>query len=257
LQRYRIHVRSGFLALWALESIAPIAVLVAAIGSSTGRKRLLVDGVEAGLASSILGKTSGEAAQWLTNVLSTASFSQLGVLGVASSLLVVYQLYVAVLYDANDILGPDQEAEESTRSWWMHFWLFIPFSAWVVLLMIGGMIATGWMVQNEMWLYLPVVYLGSAGLLVVGPKMLCREPPPLSNLVGGALVGALWLELLKVLFFVYSTSGLGSSTLSTTYRQLAFLPLVFLWMHLLWFSVLLSMTVARVSADADGPSFAR
>ncbi len=248
LKRYRIHVRSGFLALWALESIAPLAVLTAAICGWLGYRAELVDWVGQTLATSILGSTSTGAADWLTTVLDQTTFGQLGLLGTISSVFVVYQLYVATLFDVNEILGPEEEDPDSERSWWAHFALFPPFAIWVGLLMIGGMVATGWMLQQGHYWLIPGVYAASVVLLGGGPWMLCRQPPERVHLLRGAAVGALWLELLKIVFFVYSTSSFGSSTLDTTYRQLAFLPLVFLWMHLLWFSVLVGMIVAHLSA---------
>lgn len=253
LKRYRIHVRSGFLALWALESIAPLAVLTAAIFGWLGYRTELVDWVGQTMASSILGSTSTQAADWLTAILDKTTFGQLGLLGTVSSVFVVYQLYVATLFDVNEILGPDEEDSGSERSWLTHFALFLPFAIWVGLLMVGGMVATGWMLQQGHYWGIPCVYAGSVVVLGGGPWMLCRQPPEWAHLLRGAAVGALWLELLKIVFFVYSTSSFGSSTLDTTYRQLAFLPLVFLWMHLLWFSVLVGMIVAHISARGAAP----
>ena len=243
LKEQRIQVRSGFLALWALEATIPMLVLAAAIAGWTGHKAGMVDWVRSTLESSILGATAGAASGWLTNVLDHVTLGRLGVLGVLSALFVCYQLYVAVLFDINEIL----EAGESERSWSMHVILFGVFIVWVALLLVGGMVATGWLYESGRWYLAPVSWMLTAGLLSSGPVLFGRNNPPARALFTGAAVGGVWLELLKFAFFIYSTSDLGQDSLMVVYRQLAFAPLLFMWMHLVWFSVLLAVVVSAMT----------
>jgi len=243
-QEQRIHVRSGFLALWALEATVPLLALAAASMEAIGGEGTLGVALHTLLADSIFGATAGDIAGFLQNVVSDITWQRLGVFGTVSALFVGYQLYVATLFDLRELLPCTTE-----RTWTTHFLLFIPFLLWVGSLLAGGVIGTTAWVTSGPWYLAPLTWLGTAAILAGGIRVFGGHRPPRA-LLAGALVGATWLEVVKAVFVLYSTSDVGASSLDTLYQQLAFAPLAFLWMHLVWFALLLDATVTRVVTEA-------
>lgn len=237
----RIHVRSGFLALWCLEAVVPLLALAAAAAEAVAVRHELREGLFDTLQVSIFGATNDTILPWLDRVLGAASWQGVGLFGAVSALFVGYQLYVAVLFD----LGELQRAGPSQRSWALHAALYPVFLVWVTVLVLGGLVGTS-LVFADGHVYLwPGVWLTSTLCLFVGPRWFGRSALPWRSRLGGAAVGATWLELVKGVFVAYSTSRFGSDALASIYRDLAFVPLAMLWMHLLWFSVLLGSVAGR------------
>lgn len=237
----RIHVRSGFLALWCLEAVVPLFALVAALAEGFGLREDFLELVRGALGPSIFGSTSDSVLSWLTQVAEEANWASIGLFGSVSALFVGYQLYAAVLFD----LGELYRSGESERSWLAHGLLFVAFLVWSISLVGGGAIGTAALLVQGRLLSVPLVWLATTGLLTIGPKLFGRAEQDTRSLLFGAMVGATWMEIVKVVFVVYSTSSFGTASLTQVYQQLAFAPLAMLWMHLIWFSTLLASVVTR------------
>jgi uncharacterized BrkB/YihY/UPF0761 family membrane protein len=245
IQQCRIHIRSGFLALWCLESVVPLMAVAGAAAAWLEADEQLEEWLRDALSFSIFGATNESIGPWLSSVVSDASWQQVGLFGVLSALFVGYQLYVAVLFDLGELL----KSGDSDRTWATHFALYPVFLAWVTVLLLGGLVGTSLVWSSSHYVGIPLVWALSFGALAVAPSWFGRSRLPWPALLGGAAVGATWLELLKTVFVLYSTSEFGSDALASIYRDLAFVPLALLWMHLVWFSVLLGTVTSRVLAE--------
>jgi uncharacterized BrkB/YihY/UPF0761 family membrane protein len=237
----RIHVRSGFLALWCLEAVIPAMALTAAVAEWVGGRGAFADLVASTLSRSIFGNTSVSVSEWVTNLIGSTSLSSLGLFGVLSALFVVYQLYTAVLFDVNELLSC---ADGEPRTWTQHFLWFGAFCLWLGAFLVAGNLASGKLYLDAQYHLVPVALAMTTGLVYVGTAGLARNVADHAAVAYGSAVGAAWMEIVKLVFVVYSTSAVGTDALEVTYRQLAFLPLAFLWMHLTWFSFLLGVVVA-------------
>lgn len=241
----QIHVRSGFLALWALEAVVPL-VLLAAVGANLfGYQDQVSEWIGQLMASSIFGSQSDSANTVFTDLVERVGPATLGITGVLSMLFVIYQLYGAALYDYSDLV----RSPSGGRGWLAHALLFPVFMAFTGVLLIGGNVATGMLwARGPIWWAMPLVALSNVIIMAFGLRVFPRRTLPWTSILIGASAGAFWLELLKTAFWFYTTSGFGEQALDATYWWLGFIPIAFLWMQLLWFAVLLSAVTARVAA---------
>ena len=241
----KIHVRSGFLALWALEAVVPLVLLVAVSADVFGYQDTVSHWIGQLLASSIFGSQADTANTLFTDLVERVGAAALGITGILSMVFVIYQLYAAALYDYSDLV----RAPSGGRGWIAHALLFPVFMAFTAVLLVGGNVATGMLwARGPIWWALPLVALSNVVVMVFGLLVFPRRTLPFKSVLIGAVTGALWLELLKTVFWFYTTSGFGEQALDATYWWLGFIPIAFLWMQLLWFAVLLGVVTARVSA---------
>ncbi|MEZ4234984.1 MAG: YhjD/YihY/BrkB family envelope integrity protein [Myxococcota bacterium] len=235
----RIHVRSGFLALWCLECVLPLLVTAAAALHLVGRQDLLVHAVQQVVDAGVFGGTSEPFARTLSARIAAAHPMVLGLGGAASAVFLGWQLYAAAAFDFDEL-----SASPPGGTWLRHFALFPVFGVWAVLLVVGGNVASGWLLTTHPALT-PLAWLGSVLVLGLGIAVFPRRRPRWPAVLAGAAVGGTWLELVKLFFWAYTTSDYGISTLTATYGWFQFVPIAMLWMHLLWFSTLLSVVVAQ------------
>jgi hypothetical protein len=219
--------------------VIPVFTLAAAASEAMGRREVFHQGLREILQGSIFGDTADGFLVWLTNVAEGASWQQIGLFGSLSALFVGYQLYAAVLFDLQELL----DSGASERSWLAHFAYYPAFLVWTTVFLVGGVLGTGLMVMAGNWWMAPLVWLASVTTLAVGAAIFGRAKQSWTALCIGGAAAATWLEAIKLVFVLYSTSDYGTNTLWVVYRQLAFAPLAFLWMHLIWFSVLLGTVV--------------
>ncbi|MCB9682089.1 MAG: YihY/virulence factor BrkB family protein [Alphaproteobacteria bacterium] len=239
--RDRIHIASGFDALWCLEAVAPFAVLVVAVARWWHLDDALVGGFEHALPETIFGYTSKEAAGLLQGFVDDASLPALGVAGVISALFITWQLYAAVLYDLRRLTMPLRHLGVGR-----HLGLFVVFGVWFVALMGGGLVASasahdsGWGIVAAIG---PIAW--STVVIALGIRWFTQAAVGWRPAFVGAAWGAVWWEIIKSWFWIYTRSDFGTSSLADFYAALGFVPILMFWTQLTWFSVLLAAVVAR------------
>ncbi len=243
--RDRTAIRSGFLALWCIEALVPLLVLGAAVAGVIGQQDAYVAAVAALLDASIFGATSPQATDILSDLLDRASLPLLGVTGVLSSLFITAQLYLVVVYDYNDLLHTSMGRRNKLAA----TALFAFFILWVGVLLGGGVAASAALFTDTgfRWWLLPAPFLLTVLTMGVGLKIYPTAPTGYRAALIGGIVGATWFELVKTFFAFYTTSRTGLDSLDAVYHSIGFVSIFFFWMHLAWFSVLLSVEVAYVS----------
>lgn len=242
--RAKVHVRSGFLALWCIEACVPLLVVGAVLAQPLGYGEHFIGGVSSLLGDSVFGATSVELQEYLTDLLDQASPSAVGVAGVLTSLFILWQLFAATLFDLHDLQWRDFELGHMDQA--PKLLLFI---GWLTLFLGGGVAATGALWAGGMVYLLPLPVLASIALLTGVIRFTGGADRTWRGALVGGVVGAVWWEILKTALWLWASSSFGSQSLDTTYRVLGFLPVFFLWMHGTFFSLLLAVIAAR-SHDA-------
>lgn len=242
----RVHVRSGFLALWAIESCVPLLVLVVVLAVPLGYEDAVIGKVTGVLGDSVFGATSERLGEYLRRLLNATGPTALGAFGILSSLFIVWQLFVATLFDLYDL-----QWGRLRLGGWRQLPALGLFVVWLTALLGGGAAASVALAASGRWWLLPAPLLVATGLIAVPIRWTGGPDRSWRAAAIGGVVGAAWLEVLKSGMYLYAASSFGADALTSTYRVLAFLPIFFLWMHGMFFSLLLAVVVAR-SVDAWG-----
>jgi len=238
--RDRVPVRSGFIALWCMEALIPLLVLAATLARPLGYEDAVLHGLSTLLGDSIFGYTAGQLEHWLRGLLSDTGLAQLGIAGVVTTLFIGWQLFVAAVYDMNALSWT-----RMPRDGGIHLLQFVTFMVWTAALLIGGTAASAAAWHELGWFATPLPWLLEATVLALGLRGFTQGAASWRGAFAGGLAGAVWLELIKSWFYAYTTSRFGTSSLATFYQALGFIPIFLFWMHLTWFSVLLSAVAAR------------
>lgn len=248
LIRKRVHIRSAFLAVWCLEAVVPLGVLAAALARLWKGRAGLGAALKVMLTESILNLSEVQAAHLIAPLQAEAQLGALGVLGICSALFLGFQLYAATAYDFNDILlsGQGRPVRQLV--------LLPAFLVWLLVLLLSGFWATGAVLQRGDLLLLPAPLLVSALTLAAALWLLPQARLHLRSVAIGAVSAAVVFEVIKAIFYFQTADNTGS--LEPVYQYLLFLPVFFFWMHLMWFCVLLSATIAYVS-EYRGPLWQR
>lgn len=238
--RDNVHVRSGFVALWCIEALVPLLVLAAALAAPLGYDQAMVRSLWALLDDSIFGETADTMVAGLRRLLRDAGLAQLGIAGVITSMFIGWQLFVAAVYDLNDLSWTRMGHTGGT-----HIVQFLGFLLWTAALLVGGTAASAAAWQALGWYAIPLPILGTTLVLALGLRLFTRRALTWPGAFVGGLAGALWWEMVKSWFWFYTTSSFGTDSLSSIYQALGFIPIFLFWMHLTWFSVFLGAVAAR------------
>ncbi|RME21048.1 MAG: YihY/virulence factor BrkB family protein [Deltaproteobacteria bacterium] len=238
-RRDRLPVRAATLAYWTAVAIVPILLLGFTLTGSLGLTEGTRDAVRRLLYHTVLADSIEDVGDALDTLLAGANLSALGIVGVATVMLVGAQLYFNAEQAYNDIFQTRLK-----RSFLLRITLFYAGITLAPTFIAAGFVATA-MLPGQVNLFgrvLPVMLTATA--LVGAIRLLpCRDVSWKASLVGGVF-SALAFELAKAGFGTYTDIMGTRDSLAGIYGSLAFLPVFLLWLYVLWLVVLVGVELA-------------
>ncbi len=238
-RRDRLPVRAAMLAYWTAVAIVPILLLGFTLTGSLGLAQGTRDAVRRLLYHTVLADSIEDVGDALDTLLEGANLSAMGIVGVATVMLVGAQLYFNAEQAYNDVFQTRLK-----RSFLLRITLFYAGITLAPTFIAAGFVATA-MLPGQVNLFgrtLPVMLTATA--LVGAIRLLpCREVSWKASLVGGVF-SALAFEIAKVAFGTYTDVMGTRDSLAGIYGSLAFLPVFLLWLYVLWLVVLVGVELA-------------
>ncbi len=185
-----------------------------------------------------LAPTSGQlAANTISNLLDSLDFGNIGITGFVSLLITLVLLLANIEKAFNKIFEVEKHRNIITR--FIHFWTFITLGTFVVCAGIGffaGKLMDLDYIDPQSWWITMIVYRFSFFLLVfllykVVPNTYVKSKSAASGALLTVILFAIASSVFK-LYPVYFTS------LKMIYGALVALPLLLIWLHIVWVIVL-------------------